>query len=53
MTDTITGQDPPYLASLEQVVADVVAPAAAEIDRSGGFPARQSMRLEQPAYSGC
>ena len=38
MTETSTTQNPPYLASLEQVVADVVAPAAVEIDQTGAFP---------------
>jgi alkylation response protein AidB-like acyl-CoA dehydrogenase len=38
MTETTTTQNPPYLASLEQVVADVIAPAAVEIDQTGAFP---------------
>jgi alkylation response protein AidB-like acyl-CoA dehydrogenase len=38
MTETTTAQNPPYLTSLEQVVAGVVAPAAAEIDQTGAFP---------------
>jgi alkylation response protein AidB-like acyl-CoA dehydrogenase len=38
MTETTTTQNPPYLASLEQVVAVVVAPAAVEIDQTGAFP---------------
>jgi alkylation response protein AidB-like acyl-CoA dehydrogenase len=35
---TETAQTPPYLATLEQIIADVVAPAAVEIDQSGAFP---------------
>jgi adenosylcobyric acid synthase len=31
-------QLPPYLVTLEQLIADVVAPAAAEIDQAGAFP---------------
>jgi alkylation response protein AidB-like acyl-CoA dehydrogenase len=38
MTGTITEQNPPYLVALEQVIADIVAPAAAEIDQTGAFP---------------
>jgi alkylation response protein AidB-like acyl-CoA dehydrogenase len=38
MTGTITEPNSPYLAVLEQVIADVVAPAAAEIDQTGAFP---------------
>jgi alkylation response protein AidB-like acyl-CoA dehydrogenase len=38
MTETTTAQLPSYLASLEQVIANVVAPAAVEIDQTGAFP---------------
>lgn len=38
MTGTITEPISPYLVALEQVIADVVAPAAAEIDQTGAFP---------------
>jgi alkylation response protein AidB-like acyl-CoA dehydrogenase len=38
MTGTITEQNPPYLTALEQVIVEVVAPAAAEIDQTGAFP---------------
>ncbi|HEU5103991.1 MAG TPA: hypothetical protein VFU22_33475 [Roseiflexaceae bacterium] len=35
---TSTVPIPAYLATLEHVIADVVAPAAAEIDQTGTFP---------------
>ena len=35
---SITTQSPSYLATLEPVVTEIIAPAAAEIDRSGAFP---------------
>jgi alkylation response protein AidB-like acyl-CoA dehydrogenase len=38
VTETTTTTTPPYLESLEQVIVDVVAPAAAEIDQTGAFP---------------
>jgi alkylation response protein AidB-like acyl-CoA dehydrogenase len=38
MAETSTAQTPPYLATLEQIIADVVAPAAAEVDQAGVFP---------------
>ena len=38
MTETVTTQPLPYLESLEQVIVDVVAPAAIEIDQTGTFP---------------
>jgi alkylation response protein AidB-like acyl-CoA dehydrogenase len=38
VTETTTAQIPSYLAALEQVIADVVAPAAVEIDQNGTFP---------------
>lgn len=38
MTETTTEQIPSYLATLEQVIADVVAPAAVDIDQNGTFP---------------
>jgi alkylation response protein AidB-like acyl-CoA dehydrogenase len=38
MTGTVTEQNPSYLDALEPIIADVVAPAAAEIDRTGAFP---------------
>src|SRR5438552_15470448 len=38
VTETATTQTPPYLESLEQVIVDVVAPAAVEIDQTGAFP---------------
>ena len=36
--DAPTELKPPYLVALEPVVADVVAPAAAEVDRDGTYP---------------
>ncbi len=38
MTETTTAQNPPYMASLEQIIAGVVAPSAVEIDQTGAFP---------------
>ncbi len=38
MTEPATAPIVPYLVSLEQVIADVVAPAAVEIDQTGAFP---------------
>jgi alkylation response protein AidB-like acyl-CoA dehydrogenase len=38
MAEPATSANVPYLESLEQVIADVVAPAAAEIDQQGNFP---------------
>src|SRR5438105_3962812 len=29
---------PPYLASLERVIDEIIAPSAVEIDRTGAFP---------------
>ena len=42
---------PAYLAALAPVIADVVAPAAAEIDRTGDFPAPPSTPWARPASS--
>ena len=44
MTEIATAQMSPYLVSLEQVVADVVAPAAVEIDQAAAFP-RAALRI--------
>lgn len=38
MTETTATPMVPYLAALEQVIADVVAPAAVDIDQNGTFP---------------
>jgi alkylation response protein AidB-like acyl-CoA dehydrogenase len=38
MTETATAPIPPYLVALEQVIEDIVAPAAADIDQAGTFP---------------
>ena len=38
MTETAATPMVPYLAALEQVIADVVAPAAVDIDQNGTFP---------------
>jgi hypothetical protein len=38
MTETDTAPTLPYLATLEQVIADVVAPTAIDIDQTGTFP---------------
>src|SRR3954454_20691662 len=38
MTETATTQSPLYLEALEQVIVNVVAPAAVEIDQTGAFP---------------
>jgi len=38
VTELATAQITPYLVSLEQVIADVVAPSAIEIDQQGAFP---------------
>ena len=38
MTETATAPIPSFLESLEPIIANVVAPAAAEIDQSGAFP---------------
>ncbi|HYX43608.1 MAG TPA: acyl-CoA dehydrogenase family protein [Acidimicrobiales bacterium] len=36
--DAAPGKRPPYLVALEPVVADVVAPMAADVDRHGTYP---------------
>ncbi|MBC8078321.1 MAG: acyl-CoA/acyl-ACP dehydrogenase [Chloroflexales bacterium] len=38
MTTAAKLASPPYLAALDQVIADVVAPAAIEIDQTGSYP---------------
>ena len=38
MTTAVKQAAPPYLAALDQVIADVVAPAAIETDRTGAYP---------------
>src|SRR5262245_5560425 len=38
VTQTAAAPIPPYLSALEQVIEDVVAPAAADIDQTGAFP---------------
>jgi len=38
VTETATAPIPAYLSALEQVIEDIVAPAAADIDQTGSFP---------------
>src|SRR5262245_12801033 len=38
VTQTAAAPIPPYLRALEQVIEDIVAPAAADIDQAGAFP---------------
>jgi hypothetical protein len=38
VTETATTSIPSFLESLEPIIANVVAPAAVEIDQRGAFP---------------
>ncbi len=49
---TLTTQTLPYLEKLESIVADVIAPAAAEIDRTGAFPRAAMEALGQAGLLG-
>src|SRR4029079_13305292 len=38
MTTTTEAPTPPYMDPLDQIIADVIAPAAVEVDQTGTFP---------------
>jgi alkylation response protein AidB-like acyl-CoA dehydrogenase len=44
---TVTTQTPAYLEKLEPIIAEVIAPAAVEIDRNGAFPKAAMQALGQ------
>jgi alkylation response protein AidB-like acyl-CoA dehydrogenase len=44
---------PPYLASLDQVIDEVIAPAAVEIDRTSAFPRAALDALGKAGLLGC
>lgn len=49
---TVTTQTPAYLEKLEPIIAEVIAPAAVEIDRTGAFPRAAMQALSEVGLLG-